>query len=310
MGRGNKRGRGSGGFRGKGRGGGGGGRGGRGGEDNRATLKRELPNSFRFAGSKGHALAVQKLLKTRYIPEISKISHYDGTPVEPPQAVPWYPDELAWWNTTPKNVIRRFPPFAAFQKFLVSETSVGNISRQEVVSIIPPLVMDLQPRMTVLDMCAAPGSKAAQLFEMVHNGEEARVRESLKAHAKQDGRYASPEINSEEGADMEIDTSDNGRGTGLLIANDSDYKRSHMLIHQLKRLSSPNLIVTNHDATMYPSIKLPSTPENPAHNRCLKFDRILADVPCSGDGTTRKNANLWKERSSYRHRERMFMRCL
>ncbi|KAE9363872.1 S-adenosyl-L-methionine-dependent methyltransferase [Stipitochalara longipes BDJ] len=327
MGRGNKRGRGGGG-RGRGRGGGGGGRGGRGGEDNRvsfekvekhnekleryyngvlgiedeeerydfwAALKRELPNSFRFAGSKGHALAVQKLLKTRYVPEISKISHYDGTPVEPPQPVLWYPDELAWWMTTPKNVIRRFPPFAAFQKFLVSETSVGNISRQEVVSMIPPLVMDLQPGMTVLDMCAAPGSKAAQLLEMVHNGEEARVRKSLKDYAKQDGRYASPEVEAVDTANLEIDTSDNGRATGLLIANDSDYKRSHMLIHQLKRLSSPNLIVTNHDATMYPSIKLPSTPENPAHNRYLKFDRILADVPCSGDGTTRKNANLWKD---------------
>jgi len=197
--------------------------------------------------------------------------------------------------TTPKNVIRRFPPFAAFQKFLVSETSVGNISRQEVVSMIPPLVMDLQPGMTVLDMCAAPGSKAAQLLEMVHNGEEARVRKSLKDHAKDDGRYASPDVEPVDAADLEVDFGDNGRATGLLIANDSDYKRSHMLIHQLKRLSSPNLIVTNHDATMYPSIKLPPTPENPAHNRYLKFDRILADVPCSGDGTTRKNANLWQD---------------
>jgi len=144
-------------------------------------------------------------------------------------------------------------------------------------------------------MCAAPGSKAAQLLEMVHNGEEARVRKSLKDHAKDDGRYASPDVEPVDAADLEVDFGDNGRATGLLIANDSDYKRSHMLIHQLKRLSSPNLIVTNHDATMYPSIKLPPTPENPAHNRYLKFDRILADVPCSGDGTTRKNANLWQD---------------
>jgi len=134
--------------------------------------------------------------------------------------------------TTPKNVIRRFPPFAAFQKFLVSETSVGNISRQEVVSMIPPLVMDLQPGMTVLDMCAAPGSKAAQLLEMVHNGEEARVRKSLKDHAKDDGRYASPDVEPVDAADLEVDFGDNGRATGLLIANDSDYKRSHMLIHK------------------------------------------------------------------------------
>ncbi|KAH8820130.1 S-adenosyl-L-methionine-dependent methyltransferase [Xylogone sp. PMI_703] len=262
-----------------------------------AALKRELPNSFRFAGSRGHALAVQKLLKERYIPEISKISHYDGTPVEPPKVVPWYPDELAWWMTTPKNVVRRFPPFAAFQKYLVSETSVGNISRQEVVSMIPPLVIDLQPGMTVLDMCAAPGSKAAQLLEMVHRGEEARVHKALQKFAKEDGRESSPGAQGTgEGAEeLDVDSSDYGRATGMLIANDSDYKRSHMLIHQLKRLSSPNLIVTNHDATMYPSIKLPSTPENPSHNRYLKFDRILADVPCSGDGTLRKNVTLWKD---------------
>jgi multisite-specific tRNA:(cytosine-C5)-methyltransferase len=211
--------------------------------------------------------------------------------------VPWYPDELAWWMTTPKNVVRRFPPFAAFQKYLVSETSVGNISRQEVVSMIPPLVMDLQPGMTVLDMCAAPGSKAAQLLEMVHRGEEARVHHSLKAYAEEDGREVSPggEVKMEDADELEADSSDYGRATGLLIANDSDYKRSHMLIHQLKRLSSPNLIVTNHDATLFPSIKLPSTPENPAGNRYLKFDRILADVPCSGDGTTRKNVNLWQD---------------
>lgn len=242
-----------------------------------------------------HALAVKRLLQTRYIPEIVKIEHQDGRPVEPPKPVPWYPDELAWWMTTPKNVIRKFPPFAAFQKFLVSETSVGNISRQEVVSMIPPLLMDLQPGMTVLDMCAAPGSKSAQLLEMLHRGEEARVRKVLRSFAKEDGLELGEETQEEIEADLDADPSDNGRATGLLIANDSDYKRGHMLVHQLKRLSSPNLLVTNHDATQFPSIRLPPKADTPTKPRYLKFDRILADVPCSGDGTMRKNANLWKD---------------
>jgi len=30
------------------------------------------------------------------------------------------------------------------------------------------------------------------------------------------------------------------------------------------------------------------------HNNNMKFDRILCDVPCSGDGTLRKNPALWK----------------
>ncbi|KAL6881189.1 S-adenosyl-L-methionine-dependent methyltransferase [Trichoderma novae-zelandiae] len=257
------------------------------------ALRRELPNSFRFCGSKGHALAVERLLRTRYIPEIVKIEHQDGRPVDPPKPVPWYPDELAWWMTTPKNVVRKFPPFAAFQKFLVSETSVGNISRQEVVSMIPPLLMDLRPGMTVLDMCAAPGSKSAQLLEMLHVGEESRVRKVLRQFAKEDGLDLGDETKDETEADLEADPSDAGRATGLLIANDADYKRGHLLVHQLKRLSSPNLLVMNHDATQFPSIKLPTTdPTKPVY---LKFDRILADVPCSGDGTARKNVNLWKD---------------
>lgn len=243
---------------------------------------------------------VRQRLEDRYIPEITKIDSFEGEKVDPPFPISWYPDQLAWAMDTPKKVVRRYPPFASFQKFLVSETSVGNISRQEAVSMIPPLLMDVKPAMTVLDMCAAPGSKAAQLIELVHAGEESRVR----------GHLDKPELGEQGDIDTANDTSrakdmstrgntdadDDGRATGLLIANDADYKRSHMLIHQMKRLNSPNLIVTNHDATMFPSIRLPSKPTATGKMpplRYLKFDRILADVPCSGDGTVRKNPNLW-----------------
>ena len=187
--------------------------------------------------------------------------------------------------TTPKNVIRRFLPFASFQKFLVAESDVGNISRQEVVSMIPPLLMDIKAGMTVLDLCAAPGSKSAQLIEMVHGGEEERASQITADIANGVHRIDG------------IDCGDDGKSTGLLIANDVDYKRAHMLVHQMKRLNSPNIIVTNHDATIYPSIKLPSEPlanGKPVPNRYLKFDRILADVPCSGDGTARKNVEIWR----------------
>lgn len=48
---------------------------------------------------------------------------------------------------------------------------LGNISRQETVSMIPPLVLDVKPEHKVLDMCAAPGSKTAQLIEAIHTEE-------------------------------------------------------------------------------------------------------------------------------------------
>ncbi|KAK2739677.1 hypothetical protein FQN57_006511 [Myotisia sp. PD_48] len=263
------------------------------------TLRRDLPNSFRFTGGRKHALALQELLKNFYIPKITSIE-YEGELVEPPRPLPWYPDQLAWSMTTPKKIIRRFAPFASFQKFLVAETEVGNISRQEVVSMIPPLLMDIKPGMVVLDMCAAPGSKSAQLMEMIHAGEEDRMEEI--ARKLENGDEATRGIKIEDllngDAENKDQVDDDGRSTGLLIANDSDYKRAHLLIHQMKRLNSPNLIVTNHDATLYPSIRLPSekgAEDKPLPKRYLKFDRILADVPCSGDGTPRKNFNVWTD---------------
>ena len=43
---------------------------------------------------------------------------------------------------------------------------------------------------------------------------------------------------------------------GLVIANDADYKRSHMLVHQCRRLASPCFVATHHDATHFPNIHL------------------------------------------------------
>ena len=78
-----------------------------------------------------------------------------------------------------------------------------------------------------------------------------------------------------------------------------------MLIHQAARLPSPALMVTNHDASIFPAIKIPTeqltfapgTKTRVVNKRQhqLLFDRILCDVPCSGDGTMRKNPGIWKK---------------
>ncbi|KAK6355501.1 hypothetical protein TWF696_004598 [Orbilia brochopaga] len=255
-------------------------------------LKETLPTTWRFTGSRGHAVSVRNTLLTRHIPALTNTT-FDGAAIPAPTALPWYPDQLAWQLTVGKQVIRRSPPFKQLQAFLVSETSSGNISRQEAVSMIPPLLMDVESHHTVLDMCAAPGSKTAQLIEAVHSGEEDRVAEASK---RLNGAST-----SENGTAVETGEASEGllgRSTGIVIANDADYKRSHLLIHQTKRLNTPNFIVTNYDATLYPPLKLsplPAADGKPPQQQYLKFDRVLCDVPCSGDGTVRKNPLVWRD---------------
>lgn len=65
-------------------------------------------------------------------------------------------------------------------------------------------------------MCASPGSKTAQLIEYLH---------------KDDVRLPK----------------------GFVVANDIDNNRCYMLVHQAKRLSSPNIVITNHDASIMPN---------------------------------------------------------
>ncbi|KAJ3218960.1 tRNA (cytosine(34)-C(5))-methyltransferase [Dinochytrium kinnereticum] len=184
----------------------------------------------------------------------------DDKKVEPPSPLPWYPNQLGWQFDAPRAALRNNPDIAKFHSFLMAETEAGNISRQEAVSMIPPLLLNVEPHHYVLDMCAAPGSKTAQIVEALHKNEAIL-----------------PE--------------------GLVIANDADYKRSQMLVHQTSRLQSPCLVVTNHEAQFFPYVYFTAKVFNTVtlynktltqsvriqsdeNVKVLQFDRILADVPC------------------------------
>ncbi|KAG0307494.1 hypothetical protein BGZ98_000147 [Dissophora globulifera] len=220
-------------------------------------LQLGLPTSFRITGTRRQEnfFVLAGLESNAFVPLLSSVSD-EGVVANPLRPLAWYPDELGWHFDVPRGMLKKSPEYAKFHQFLVAETEVGNISRQEAVSMIPPLLLDVQPQHWVMDMCAAPGSKTAQIIEMVHANEQYKVVPS-----------------------------------GLILANDADYRRSHMLIHQTKRLQSPCLIVTNHDASMMPALKL--APNKAGQSIPFEFDRVLADVPCSGDGTLRKNPMVW-----------------
>lgn len=215
----------------------------------KVASQRDLPLTFRITGIKQHALEILELMRVKYIDSL-KNTTWEGVKLPTPMPLKFIPDDLAWQVDVAKQVVRKCKQFAQFQRFLVVETAVGNVTRQEAVSMIPPLLLDVQPYHTVLDACASPGSKTTQLIEALH----------------QKGRNP----------------------TGFVVANDADYKRSKMLIHQIKRLHSAHVVVVNHDAQFFPKIRIND-------REYLKFDRILCDVPCSGDGTMRKNLAVWKD---------------
>uniref|UniRef100_A0A452SJ79 tRNA (cytosine(34)-C(5))-methyltransferase n=1 Tax=Ursus americanus TaxID=9643 RepID=A0A452SJ79_URSAM len=131
------------------------------------ALREPLPATLRITGYKSHAKEILHCLKNKYFKELEDLE-VDGQKVEVPQPLSWYPEELAWHTNLSRKILRKSPQLEKFHQFLVSETESGNISRQEAVSMIPPLLLNAHPHHKILDMCAAPGSKTTQLIEMLH----------------------------------------------------------------------------------------------------------------------------------------------
>ena len=129
-----------------------------------------------------------------------------------------------------------------FTEFLISNTAVGNIQRQEIVSMIPVELLSIQKNHFVYEPCAAPGSKTKQILEKLN-------------------------------------------GTGLLVANDVSKSRVNILITESQKNNTLNLVITNDNAGSFP--------QSPMNKNF--FDRICCDVPCSGDGTVRKNISIFND---------------
>ncbi len=119
---------------------------------------------------------------------------------------------------------------------------------QEASSMIPALVLDPQPGKRILDLCAAPGNKAALMAQALKN-----------------------------------------RGT--VVANDIFWDRIRPLRAAVDRLGLLNVSVTCHDGTAYP-------------RAAGQFDRVLVDVPCSCEGTTRRFPGLLKRPPTRRRPKR------
>jgi 16S rRNA C967 or C1407 C5-methylase (RsmB/RsmF family) len=269
-----------------------------------ASMREQLPIAFRVSNITGPQKQILGLLNGNCfgLPKTpTEFTSEDGTTkvtLSRPSVLPFYrPKGNAFQMELGRRELKRFTQIEKFREFLILHNHVGNITRQEAVSMIPPLLLDVKPHHVVLDMCAAPGSKTSQLLEALHQG------------------LSPGEI-----------------PTGIIIANDANPDRAYMLVHQLKRLGSPSFMVTTHEGQTFPSLFIPETSSIASNiagfregtfqtyqdkvnsyfttgvvpqvdeitGEQLKtplapvlFDRILCDVPCGGDGTMRKTPTVW-----------------
>ncbi|KAI9908559.1 hypothetical protein PsorP6_016169 [Peronosclerospora sorghi] len=254
-------------------------------------LHKPLPISFRLNLHRRDAAKYPVPVKTQLATKCQFPSHeffHDEIPVNPPKPIPWYPLEHVAWQmdcgrvalskcgTSRWYIVRlstlvmlffschvhepapKHDLVRAFHSFLLAQTDRGNIERQEAVSMLPVLFLNVQRCHRVFDMCASPGSKTTQILDLLLSSQDPTSEEP----------------------------------SGLVIANDLNKKRAYMLVHRLSRNTLRRAVVTCVAGDTFPGLYDAATKTLQSTN---VFDRVLCDVPCSGDGTLRKNQALWKD---------------
>ena len=192
-----------------------------------------------------------------------------------------------WKVGVDKNGLRRNKAMQPLNVLLTREMTVGHLSRQEIVSMVPSLLLDVQSNHSVLDMCAAPGSKSRHILALMRACSKSSVSvSSVSSSASSSSSTNGPPLLHEP--------------TGVLVVNDSDIKRTRAIVKQMddgngSALGSPAVIVS--------CLRGEDIVESLMQDTSFPgFDRVLCDVPCTGDGTFRKAPDLWRTWSISRGR--------
>ena len=252
-------------------------------DDTAAAFATPLPVTFRLHATDARANHLKKRLK-----ELQKVAL-----VKP---LPWMPNREGWQVVSTRAAgddedshhhhhrrRRREKLPAAVAEVVDRGATAGLLARQEAVSMLPVLVLrpHLRAGDKVLDVCAAPGNKTTQLLEIVSPPDSAR---------------SSP------------------RGPGVVVANDAHPNRIKTLREAIERhkrsdLEMQSLVIT---CAMGQDLPAPtfedrarssrggggggggaSTSASTSTSRRRRgYDAVLADVPCSGDGTLRKDPDV------------------
>ncbi len=224
-----------------------------------ASMSKELPLTFRIRQcNKNKIDDFKRKLETEFSHLIRAVPYNDKTT-----------NSCTIYQATPdsnlsKTTLGKMSP--ELKSLILDSSASGLIARQELGSMLPVIALKGGNFMSygskVLDLCASPGSKTLQALEIV----------------------ASSSIPSDNDDDTKSDKK--SRKPGRVVANDIHPLRIESLKDAISRSGLPTtltdrIIFTNHDASVFPTPKSGKL-----------FDCIIADVPCSGDGTIRKDPRI------------------
>lgn len=231
------------------------------------TMARPLPTTFRIRAT------ADKLHRSKLLQEIqglgNLVSEIALRPAESMTAA--YSPQIFQCLLSKSQLSKDAPQL---KQLLLEYSQNGTIARQELGSMLPVLILALGRHLKmgdcVVDMCASPGSKTLQALEqvvVVDSEDEAALHTTTKQGTANKSHR---------------------RRQGLVLANDILESRLDALRAAVQRSGVPDAYTKRIRYSQVDATKLSlSSP----------CDAVLCDVPCSGDGTCRKDAHIlpmWK----------------
>eukprot|EP00029_Vermamoeba_vermiformis_P003745 TRINITY_DN14278_c0_g1_i2.p1 TRINITY_DN14278_c0_g1~~TRINITY_DN14278_c0_g1_i2.p1 ORF type:complete len:265 (-),score=26.66 TRINITY_DN14278_c0_g1_i2:103-897(-) len=133
------------------------------------VLSRKLPITFRINGPPAEKAELFKHVSDKKIFKAIASIKVDGQALPPPVTIPWYPNGLAYRFNINPSLLQTNAALKEMNDWLFGADMSGSINRQEEVSMIPPLLLDVNSSHKVLDLCSAPGSKTSQILGIMLN---------------------------------------------------------------------------------------------------------------------------------------------
>jgi len=169
--------------------------------------------------------------------------------------------------------LKSHPPLASLESF-----RQGWFYVQDPGTLLAACQLGAQPGETILDMCAAPGGKTTFLAQLMNN----------------QGRIVAQDISEERLKLIRENCTRLGVTCVETVLNDWNRPHPDPLPQEREQQSSSREISSNARCTdQLP--RIPHLPEGEGRGEGKRFDRILADVPCSNTGVMRRRVDLrWR----------------